>query len=100
MTRVLDRIRGKRIGLFGLILLVLLILVIAHALIMGVGHSEEAACGSCVVVIATGLAAVIALRPHRSVPAFAGLLLREAPVLTSPARPVRPPPLRTTVLRL
>jgi hypothetical protein len=100
MTRVLDRIRSGRLGLIGIVFLILLVLVVAHALVMGGGHGDEMACGSCVVVVATGMAAVIALWPRRA-------LVSTAPVGRVPIfmtvgsmRSSRPPLLRSVVLRL
>lgn len=87
-------------GLFGLVLLVLLVLVLAHSLIMGTGHADEDACGTCVVVLMTGLAAVVALTSIRSATAPAWSQRPSVVLPVSVVRSMRPPPLRTTVLRL
>lgn len=92
--------RSGRIGLLGLILLVLLVLVVAHALVMGVGHDDSEACGSCVVVLLTGLAVVAATRTAGPIRTGGFRLDRWVRSNLVQQRPFRPPPLRSVVLRL
>lgn len=100
MTLVARRLRSRRLGLLGLLLLALLVMLVAHTLVMGIGHDDEMACGPCVVAIITGLLAVGALAAMRSAPLPFGT--SSVAAFTGPwAAPPghRPRVLRTVVLR-